>query len=204
VLLAAPACSRSRPEADHLVFPVRGDFTLVGRFGEARANGRRHLGVDIAADKMTPVVAVAAGTIEWLHDTPGDRCCAVALHHDNGWYSRYLHLNDDTPGTDDGRVVGIVKGLQVGDQVRAGQLIGWVGDSGNATAPHLHFELHQPDGTAVDPYQSLQAAIGREGDHIELPRNPEGLKWRLALIVALVAATLTIRICSGRPGEQGG
>jgi murein DD-endopeptidase MepM/ murein hydrolase activator NlpD len=202
VTLAAPACSQSSAEVDELAFPVRGDFSLVGRFGEARANGRHHNGVDIAAAKMTPVVAVAAGTVEWLHDTPGDKCCAVALHHDNGWHSRYLHLNDDTPGTDDGRVVGIVKGLQVGDQVRAGQLIGWVGDSGNATAPHLHFELHRPDGTAVDPYESLRAAVHREGDSIEPPRSPEGVRWRLALTLVLIAATLTIRICSGRLGAR--
>jgi murein DD-endopeptidase MepM/ murein hydrolase activator NlpD len=198
VLLTVLGCDQNRSEHDELVFPVRGDYSLVGRFGEARANDRRHQGIDIAAAKMTPVVAVADGKIEWLHDTPGESCCAVALHHDSGWHSRYLHLNDDTPGTDDGRVVGIVKGLQVGDHVRAGQLIGWVGDSGNATAPHLHFELLGPDGAAVDPYRSLQAAARREGERIELLANPAGLRWRMGLTLALVAATLTIRVLGGR------
>lgn len=201
--LAVPVGSQERIEVGELVFPVRGDFSLVGRFGEPRPKGRRHQGVDIAAAKMTPVVAVASGTIEWLNDTPGESCCAVALLHDTGWHSRYIHLNDDTPGTDDGRVVGIVKGLQVGDQVQAGQLIGWVGDSGNATAPHLHFELLGPDGAAVDPYESLQAAAQREGERIELLPSPAGFRWRLGLTLVLVVATLTIRALESwhRPGR---
>ena len=96
------------------------------------------------ADKMVPVVAAAAGTIGWVSST----CCALEIEHDDGWSSMYIHLNNDTPGTDDGLGWGIMPGLERGVHVDAGQLIGWVGDSGNAewTGSHLHFELHTPDG----------------------------------------------------------
>jgi murein DD-endopeptidase MepM/ murein hydrolase activator NlpD len=199
LLLAAAACTQEQSRGEELVFPVRGECSIVSRFGEARPGNRRHMGIDIAAGKMTPVVAAAPGAVEWLHSTPGEQCCAVALVHDNGWHTRYLHLNDDTPGTDDGRVVGIVKGLQVGDRVRAGQLIGWVGDSGNATAPHLHFELQQPDGTPVDPYQSLRAAARRDGESLVLAADSAGFRWRLAFTLILVTATLTIRALTRNP-----
>jgi hypothetical protein len=72
-------------------------------------------------------------------------------------------MNNDTPGTDDGQGGGqhaYAVGVDDGAQVVAGQLIGWMGDSGNAetTQAHLHFEIRRPDRTPVSPYPSLQAA----------------------------------------------
>jgi hypothetical protein len=154
-----------------LVFPIAGEYTYVRDFGDPRSGGRTHAGTDIMADKMVPVVAAADGTVRWMHDERGGNCCAVALEHDDGWRSRYIHLNNDTPGTDDGRAVGIAPGIRVGARVKAGQLIGYVGDSGNAeaTASHLHFELRRPDGTPVNPYASLQAAAVSALPEIEGP-----------------------------------
>jgi hypothetical protein len=99
-----------------------------------------------------------------MHDDIGDNCCALALRHDDGWESWYIHLNNDTPGTDDGLGYGIVDGLESGSHVTAGQLIGWVGDSGNAewAGSHLHFELHDPAGTVVNPTPHVDAAIRLE------------------------------------------
>jgi peptidoglycan hydrolase-like protein with peptidoglycan-binding domain len=119
------------------------------------------------ADKLTPVVAAANGTVRLVnwsaqsHMNP-DRCCTVALRHDDGWESWYIHLNNDTAGTDDGNTWGIADGIAPGVRVTAGQLIGWVGDSGTAerTAPHLHFELRDPQGVIVNPFQALANAGG--------------------------------------------
>lgn len=144
-----------------LVFPVAGDVLfadddLLG-FGSCRAGCTRlHEGVDLLAPKMTEIYAVADATVSWI----GSRCCSVFLQHDDGWQSWYIHLNNDTPGTDDGAGWGIAPGIVPGARVTAGQVIGWVGDSGNAedTSPHLHFELHDAYGVPVDPYPSLVMA----------------------------------------------
>ncbi|MEX0700232.1 MAG: M23 family metallopeptidase, partial [Acidimicrobiia bacterium] len=145
-----------------MLFPVLGG--KVGSiFGEARDGGaRRHLGVDIVAPRLTPLIAVANGVVEEVHG-PGPECCWIKLRHNDGWISLYLHLNNDTVGTDDGRGNGIRPGIEVGTRVTAGQVIGWMGDSGNAepTVPHLHFELRTRGGVAIDPLWSLHTARRR-------------------------------------------
>ncbi|MDH5420202.1 MAG: M23 family metallopeptidase [Acidimicrobiia bacterium] len=143
-----------------MVFPVVGDVQFDNTWGNARSGGRRHQGTDIMAAKMLPVVAVADGVIDWVHDGTRKTCCALGITHDDGWESYYIHMNNDTPGTDDGDSWGFAPGIDEGTRVVAGQLIGWVGDSGNAegTAPHIHFELHQPNGVKINPYHSLVAA----------------------------------------------
>ncbi|MBT8217467.1 MAG: M23 family metallopeptidase [Acidimicrobiia bacterium] len=141
-----------------LVFPVGGDNHYTDTWGAPRSGGRTHEGVDILADKMVPVVAAASGTIGWVSST----CCALEIDHDDGWSSMYIHLNNDTPGTDDGQGWGIMPGLERGVHVEAGQLIGWVGDSGNAewTSSHLHFELHAPQIGPINPTPHVDAALG--------------------------------------------
>jgi peptidoglycan hydrolase-like protein with peptidoglycan-binding domain len=150
------------PVEYQLVFPVGGtdvyyaDDDLIG-FGACRDGcTRRHEGVDILSAKMTPVYAASDGTVAWL----GTLCCSLFLQHDDGWQTWYIHLNNDTEGTDDGLGWGYAEGIVPGARVTAGQLIGWVGDSGNAedSTPHLHFELHAPDGVKVDPYPALLLA----------------------------------------------
>jgi hypothetical protein len=132
-------------------------------FGEPRDGGvRLHAGVDILAPKMTPVVAVRSGTVSGVHGTPED-CCWVSVRHDDGWLSMYVHLNNDTVGTNDGRGVGIRPGLVEGDRVEQGELLGWIGDSGNAEGgpSHIHFELRTPWGEPIDPGPSLYSARRR-------------------------------------------
>ncbi len=138
-----------------MIFPVIGSVTFTDTFGAPRSSGP-HEGTDIMGAKMLPVVAVADGTVGWI----GSTCCYFEIEHDDGYSSWYIHLNNDTEGTDDGKGWGIAPGIARGVRVEAGQLIGWVGDSGNAesTAPHLHFELRDPSGTAINAYESLLAA----------------------------------------------
>jgi murein DD-endopeptidase MepM/ murein hydrolase activator NlpD len=147
-----------------IIFPVAGEHSFIDTFGAPRDGGRRrHKGNDIFAAKGTPVVAVADGTIS-LMDTGDLAGQYIGLRHDDGWRSMYMHLNNDTPGTDDGRAIGFAEGIKEGMHVTAGTVIGFVGDSGNAesTPPHLHFELHQPDGLKINPFQALMGAVHLE------------------------------------------
>ena len=152
-----------------LVFPVAGEAGYTDTFYATRYNGQHHA-QDLMAAKMVPVVAVASGRVEfvnWSSDPDNlrpDKCCSLTLRHEDGWQTYYIHLNNDSPGTDDGQGWGIAPGLRPGVHVQAGELIGWVGDSGNAegTSPHLHFELRDPSGVIVNPYQALLAAEGVE------------------------------------------
>jgi Peptidase family M23 len=164
-----------------MVFPLEhGPYLVTDSFGDPRPGGRTHEGVDIMVYgvKGLPVVAAAAGTVGWMHNEQGGNCCAMEIKHDDGWSTRYIHLNNDTQNpdgsyTDDGQGWGFADGIVPGARVEAGQLIGWDGDSGNAenTAPHLHFELRDPNGVAVDPYASLKAA---ELAPLAVPPCPDG------------------------------
>ena len=142
-----------------IVFPVAGPNSYRDTFGAARDGGARtHKGTDILAARMVPVVAILDGTVTVV-GSGAKAGTWIELRHDGGWTSRYLHLNNDTPGTDDGRGRGVAAGIEVGARVAAGRVIGYVGDSGNAeTTTHLHFEIRAPGGAAINPYPALGGA----------------------------------------------
>jgi peptidoglycan hydrolase-like protein with peptidoglycan-binding domain len=149
-----------------LTFPVAGANRYGDHFWYTRGD-RYHHGIDIMAEKMTPVVAATDGVISYYNGSGNQswvdrygRCCTLRITADDGWITKYIHLNNDSAGTDDGQGWGISPNIKLGTRVTAGQLIGWVGDSGDAetTPPHLHFELVDPHGVIVDPYLSLRAA----------------------------------------------
>lgn len=130
-----------------------------------RSGGRRHQGTDIYADKGTPLVAVADGFVRSMH-AGGKGGYMLRIAHADGWETWYMHLDNDTPGSDDGaggEAAAFAEGIAVGDFVEAGQVVAYVGDSGNAESgeAHLHFELHQR-GRKTNPYPHLADAWDRQ------------------------------------------
>ena len=142
-------------------FPVDGPVNFRDDFSADRDNGARdHEGIDIIADHMTPVVSATDGTVTFITIPEASWGNAIFIKDDEGYRYWYIHLNNDTPGTDDGNAELtdiFAPGISRGARVSRGQHISYVGDSGNAesTVHHLHFELHLPDGTPVNPYESL-------------------------------------------------
>lgn len=158
----APKPAGCVPFEYRLTWPVHANSHVISSFGADRDHGaRHHEGIDIQAPRMTPVVAVSDGTVARITQEVGtENCCSVVIRHDDGWQSVYVHLNNDRYGTDDGMGIGVRPDLVVGIKVVAGEVIGWIGDSGNAedTVDHLHFELRTREGVAVDPAPSLRRA----------------------------------------------
>ncbi len=143
------------------------DLRYDNTWGAGRSGGRGHKGTDIMSPKGVEVLAVADGVVAGLKNGALSGYY-IRLLHEGGWESWYMHLANDTPGTDDGRggaETAYAEGLEIGDRVRAGEVIGYVGDSGNAehAGSHTHFELHI-DGRAVNPYPyvaDVEARIDR-------------------------------------------
>ena len=148
----------------NITFPVEGAVSFSDDFGNPRSGGRTHEGIDIIADKHTPLVAAASGVIGFAPMEEPSYGWIVNLEGDDGDRYVYIHMNNDSVGTDDGlggRDLAIAPGVVRGASVEEGDLIGWVGDSGNAesTTPHLHFEIRE-DGVALNAYDTLVAAYG--------------------------------------------
>ena len=162
-VFAAAADARSGVPA-RIDFPIIGRAHYVNDFGDPRPGGRRHQGNDIFARRRARVVAVEAGTVEtWTKSASAG--CMLYLHGRSGTTYEYVHLNNDLTRRNDNRGscidgVAYAPGLRDGLHVRAGELVGYVGDSGDANGlhPHLHFELHPNDGAAVSPYRKLRRA----------------------------------------------
>jgi hypothetical protein len=102
---------------------------------EVGFGGRTERQVSRLLSEMVPIVAAADGVVGWMHDEQGGLCCAMELVHDDGYRSWYIHMNNDTPGTDDGQGFGFVPGIEQGVHMQAGQQIGWVGDSATLRTP---------------------------------------------------------------------
>lgn len=156
-----------------MTLPLAGQLRVLSVFGAERDGGERdHKGIDLAAPRLTPVLAVRDGVVTRINRAG----VSVFIRHDDGWSSWYLHLNNDTYLTDDGQGGGVAPGLEEGDRVVAGEVIGWVGDSGNAepTPPHLHFELRTPWGEPIDPLSSLWRAAWVDE---AVPVDFEGAFW---------------------------
>jgi murein DD-endopeptidase MepM/ murein hydrolase activator NlpD len=122
-------------EAPLTLLPGRVSSDFGWRNDPMTGAARFHKGVDIAAAYGQEVPAAAAGTVTFA-GTQGGYGNLVIVRHEGGAETRYAHLSQ--------------LDVHEGDQVRAGDVVGRVGQTGRATGPHLHFELRE-DGRPVDP-----------------------------------------------------
>jgi len=126
---------------DAIICPVPGS-AYGDSWGAPRSGGRRHQGVDMLAPTGTPLISVVSGYVNQTTNPLGG--VAIQLFGDNGNRYYYAHLS-------------AYEGLS--GWVPQGQVIGYVGDTGNAIGiPHLHFEIHPGGGIPVNPYLSVLSA----------------------------------------------
>src|SRR3990172_6658623 len=138
-----------------IVFPVEVPYYFRDDYLDPRGGGtRKHLGTDIIADKMKKIFSASDGVVTYVVSPEASWGYAIEVRDTDGYTYNYLHLNNDTPGTDDGKGGeghAYAPEIENGVRVSKGQFIGWVGDSGNAeeTPPHLHFEIEDPRGMHI-------------------------------------------------------
>lgn len=146
------------PAADTLMIPVAGVAAsqLQDTFGDNRGSDgeRAHEALDIMAPRGTPVLAASDGKVEKLFTSVPGGLTIYQFDPTRTWAYYYAHLDRYAPGLAEGR------------QLKRGDVIGYVGSTGNASedAPHLHFAIFVLgpgkrwwQGTAIDPYPLLKA-----------------------------------------------
>jgi murein DD-endopeptidase MepM/ murein hydrolase activator NlpD len=140
----AKLAAQTQAQADKLalnqwVLPVAG-YHLTARFGEYGLWASYHTGLDFAVDSGTPIHAVANGVV-------------TSAGYDGSYGNKTVVTLDD--GTELWFCHQTTIYVSVGDEVRAGDLIGTVGSTGHVTGPHLHLEVRPGAGDPVDPYEAM-------------------------------------------------
>ncbi|HSG48155.1 MAG TPA: peptidoglycan DD-metalloendopeptidase family protein [Longimicrobiales bacterium] len=147
-----------------------------GRMHPVLQRVRAHRGVDYAADTGTPIMATSDGVV--IKRGPnGGLGNAIEIRHPNGFVTRYGHMSR------------FASGITVGSRVGQGDVIGYVGATGLATGPHLHYEMLR-NGRQVDPL-SVDLPAGDPVPADDFERWTLELTPRLALLDRLPAAGLT-------------
>ncbi len=125
--------------------PVQPPCTFIDTWGAARDAGRVHEGTDIMAGEGQQLFAVAAGTITKVYDVGSSPRTGngLIITKDDKTYFFYGHMSALAPE------------ITVGAKVTAGQLVGYVGHTGNTTVSHLHLEIHPGGGDPINPYPTL-------------------------------------------------
>ncbi|MGH3004301.1 MAG: M23 family metallopeptidase [Gaiellaceae bacterium] len=177
LLLLGVLTGTAQAAVPRIVFPVVAKNHYTNDFGAPRGQGA-HQGNDIMARKKSKVVAAEVGrVVKWTKSWRAG--CMLYLHGRSGTTYMYVHLNNDRTMRNDTRNnstcrngIAYAPGLRSGQSVQAGQLIGYLGDSGDANgiASHLHFEVH-PRNRAVSPYRHL-----RRGKRLLYPRPAASVK----------------------------
>ena len=181
-IVALPSAAAAAEIVKPIVFPVDGPVTYTDTFGAPRT-GHTHEGQDLMGAKMLPLLSAVDGIV---HRVKFDNAIgnSVTIKAADGWTYHYIHVNNDRPGTDDGQATrdqAFPPNIVAGAAVTKGQVIAYLGDSGNAenAGSHLHFEIRQPalpggyQGAPINPYASLQAAtVWATTQRWELRRTP--------------------------------
>ena len=150
------------PERGMQALPAQGPCWYGDTWHVPRGAGRRHEGVDLIAEAGNYVYAVEDGTLSkrawWQPGLLAGNAWWLTSSDGSGTYYFYGHLSDFAPG------------LGVGSSVKAGQIIGFIGETGSAATPHLHFEIHPDGGGAVNPYPAVRVLGGcKKGAGYEQP-----------------------------------
>jgi murein DD-endopeptidase MepM/ murein hydrolase activator NlpD len=147
--VSAPAAA-DVPSMTLQAFPVQGKCFFGDTWHVSRGSGRLHEGTDIGAAEGKYVYAAGDGRItkQYLVGTNQLTGNGLIVRTADGTYFFYAHLLDFAPG------------IGLGSPVKAGQIIGYVGKTGNSSVPHLHFEVHPRGGAAINPYPLLKAVNG--------------------------------------------
>jgi len=124
--------------------PVAGNTWFIDTWGAARPGGRTHKGVDMSGAQGTPLVAMNSGKVRLNWHSDGGR--QVYVYGDDGNFYYYAHLS------------GYAAGLSNGDRVGKGELVGYMGATGNASVSHLHLGMGRTGGAYVNPYPTVRAA----------------------------------------------
>lgn len=147
-----------------LVIPVSGvqPGQLVDTYTQSRGAGRRHDAIDIMAPAGTPVLAAVDGRVVKLFASEAGGITLYQFDREERYVYYYAHLQGYAPGIEEGR------------ELRRGEVLGYVGSTGNASpdGPHLHFAiaLLDPDkrwhgGTPVNPYPLLSGRPAAAAEH---------------------------------------
>ena len=145
---------------------ISSPFTLK-RFHPVLKIYRAHLGIDYAASVGTPVRSAGGGKVTFV-GSKGGYGKTIEVNHDSSYKTLYAHLN------------GFAKGLRDGQRIKQGQVIGYVGNTGLSSGPHLHFGLYR-NSTAINPASVVKIAknslAGKEFK--EFLTHTEGLKTKV-------------------------
>lgn len=142
-LAAAAEKQSAKIEENRWVLPVAG-YHLTNTFGVAASYySSTHTGLDFACASGTPIHAIANGVISSL-EYDGSYGNKTVMTLDDGTEIWYAHQTS------------YASGLSVGEEVRGGDVIGYVGSTGNSTGPHVHIEVRPGAGDPVDPYPAFQ------------------------------------------------
>jgi murein DD-endopeptidase MepM/ murein hydrolase activator NlpD len=157
--VAPPPPTLELPPEGKLAFPIDAGpkCYVLDNYGDCRSGGSRaHIGVDILDERGRTIFAVADGRLTYQFTDTGTAGFGWTLQGDDGRTYRYFHLDSFAPG------------LELGDTVRFGDPIGYVGSSGNFLSDgtenraniHLHFEVHEGRNNPIDPLPLLVVPDG--------------------------------------------